>query len=311
MEGDAASGREGWLRAAGLLAVTVSSSVVNPMILVAVPFGFLIVLMSQRSLLALVFAAAAGATVAMGDSSSGFWFVERGWALLVGGCFMALTLRWPEGSFLPRGLGAIFGSFVGMGLLFWVRPGEWAVAEWMVKSRLEFAMNGVLQTVRNGVAPEAVPELFETQVMLFLAVQGLVFPALLGLASLSALGFAWWLFGRVTRSPGPGLGLLKDFRFNDQMVGVLIIGIISLFLSSGTVERVGVNAVVFMGALYALRGAGVVLFMTGGFSLLGGILLLVGFFLLAPFMVLGAMFIGLGDTWFDLRSRGPFLRSGA
>ncbi len=311
MEGDAASGREGWLRAAGLLAVTVSSSVVNPMILVAVPFGFLIVLMSQRSLLALVFAAAAGATVAMGDSSSGFWFAERGWALLVGGCFMALTLRWPEGSFLPRGLGAIFGSFVGMGLLFWVRPGEWAVAEWMVKSRLEFAMNGVLQTVRNGVAPEAVPELFETQVMLFLAVQGLVFPALLGLASLSALGFAWWLFGRVTRSPGPGLGLLKDFRFNDQMVWVLIIGIISLFLSSGTVERVGVNAVVFMGALYALRGAGVVLFMTGGFSLLGGILLLVGFFLLAPFMVLGAMFIGLGDTWFDLRSRGPFLRSGA
>jgi hypothetical protein len=311
MEGDAASGREGWLRAAGLLAMTMSSLVVSPMILVAVPFGFLIVLMSQRSLLALVFAAAAGATVAMGDSSSGFWFAERGWAILVGGCFLALTLRWPEGSFLPRGLGAVFGSFVGMGLLFWVRPGEWAVAEWMVKSRLEFAMNGVLQTVRNGVAPEAVPELFETQAMLFLAVQGLVFPALLGLASLSALGFAWWLFGRVTRSPGPGLGPLKDFRFNDQMVWVLIIGIIALFLSSGTVERVGVNAVVFMGALYALRGAGVVLFMTGGFSLLGGILLLVGFFLLAPFMVLGAMFIGLGDTWFDLRSRGPVLRSGA
>ena len=311
MEGDAASGREGWLRAVGLLAVTMSSSVVSPMILVAVPFGFLIVLMSQRSLLALVFAAAAGATVAMGDSSSGFWFAERGWALLVGGCFLALTLRWPEGSFLPRGLGAVFGSFVGMGLLFWVRPGEWAVAEWMVKSRLEFAMNGVLQAVRNGVAPEAVPELFETQAMLFLAFQGLVFPALLGLASLSALGFAWWLFGRVTRSPDPGIGTLKEFRFNDQMVWILIFGIVALLLSSGAVERIGVNAVVFMGALYALRGAGVVLFMTGGFSLLGGILLLVGFFLLAPFMVLGAMFIGLGDTWFDLRSRGPVLRSGA
>lgn len=311
MEGNAAPGREGWLRAAGLLAITVFSSVMNPMVLVAVPFGILMVLMSPRSLLSLVFAAAAGATVAMGDSSTGFWYAERGWALVLGGCFIALTLRWPEGRFLPRGLGAVFGSFLGMGLLFWVRPGEWSVAEWMVKSRLEFAMNSVLQSIRSGVAPEAVPELFEAQALWFMAFQGLVFPALLGLASLTALGFAWWLFKRVSRSPDPGIGPLKDFRFNDQLVWILILGMISLLLSSGAFERVGVNAVVFMGALYALRGAGVVLFMTGGFSLFGGILLLVGFFLLAPFMVLGAMFIGLGDTWFDLRSRGPILRPGA
>jgi hypothetical protein len=139
----------------------------------------------------------------------------------------------------------------------------------------------------------------------------LVFPALLGLASLSALGFSWWLYKRVSRSPDPGIGALKDFRFNDQMVWILILGMVALLLSSGAIERVGVNALVFMGALYALRGAGVVLFLTGGFSLFGGILLLVGFFLLAPFMVLGAMFIGLGDTWFDLRNRGPILRPGA
>jgi hypothetical protein len=267
--------------------------------------------MSPRSLLSVVFAAAAGATVAMGDFSTGFWFAERGWALLVGGCFMALTLRWPQGSFFPRGLGAVFGSFIGMGLLFWVRPGEWAVAEWMVNSRLESAMNAVLQSVRDSVAPEAVPEMFETQAMWLLAFQELVFPALLGLASLSALGFAWWLFKRVARSAEAGIGPLKEFRFNDQMVWILILGIMALLLSSGAVERVGLNAVVFMGALYALRGAGVVLFLTGGFSLLGGVLLLVGFLLLAPFMVLGAMFIGLGDTWFDLRSRGPILRPGA
>jgi len=147
--------------------------------------------------------------------------------------------------------------------------------------------------------------------MWFLAFQELVFPALLGLVSLSALGFAWWLFKRVARSADPGIGPLKEFRFNDQMVWILILGIMALLLSSGAVERVGLNAVVFMGALYALRGAGVVLFVTGGFSLFGGVLLLVGFLLLAPFMVLGAMFIGLGDTWFDLRSRGPVLRPGA
>lgn len=311
MEGDTAPGREGWLRAAGLLALATSSPAVSPMILLAVPFGILIVLMSPRSLLSLVFAAAAGAMVAMGDSSSGFWFAERGWALLVGGSFLALTLRWPKGSFFPRGLGAVIGSFIGMGLLFWVRPGEWTVADWMVKSRLESVWSGVLQMVQISVAPEPVPEVVETQISWFLTFQGMAFPALLGLASLSALGFAWWLFCRVSRRPDPGIGPLKDFRFNDQMVWVLIFGITALLLSSGVVERVGVNAVVFMGALYALRGAGVVLFMTGGFSLFGGVLLLVGFFLVAPLLVLGAMFIGLGDTWFDLRSRGPVLRPGA
>jgi hypothetical protein len=101
---------------------------------------------------------------------------------------------------------------------------------------------------------------------------------------------------------------LKEFRFNDQMVWVLILGITALLLSSGAVERAGANAVVFVGALYALRGAGVVLFLTGGVSLFGGLLFLVGFIVLAPFVTLGAMFIGLGDTWFDLRGRGPILR---
>ena len=311
MEEDAESGREGWLRAAGLLAVVVFLSIVSPLVLVAVPFGVLLVFKSKGSLLSLAFAAVAGGAVAAGDSSSGFWLVERGWALLLGGCFLALTFRWPGGGFLPRGLGAVSVSALGAGMLFWVRPGDWAVVEWMVNSRLEFTVNMLLQSVADGLAPEPVPEWFEAQAMWTLAFQGMVFPAFLGLASLSALGFAWWLFKRVSRSPDPGIGPLKDFRFNDQMVWVLIFGMTALLLSSGVVERVGVNAVVFMGALYALRGAGVVLFKTGGVSLFGGVLFLAGFLLLAPFMVLGAMFIGLGDTWFDLRSRGPILRSGA
>ena len=119
---------------------------------------------------------------------------------------------------------------------------------------------------------------------------------------------AWWLFVRLDRRHASGIGPLKEFRFNDQLVWVLILGIISLVLSSGIVARLGVNAVVFMGALYALRGAAVVLFLTGGLSLFGGFLFVIGFVLLAPFVVLGAMVIGLGDTWFDLRKRGVLSR---
>jgi hypothetical protein len=133
------------------------------------------------------------------------------------------------------------------------------------------------------------------------AVQGFIFPALLGLASLSALGFSWWLYKKLTRSREEAIGPLKDFRFNDQLVWVLILGIVALIASSGALERIGVNAAVFMGSLYALRGAAVVLFVTGGGSFLGGILFAVMFVLLAPLVVLGAAFIGLVDNWFDLR----------
>jgi hypothetical protein len=99
------------------------------------------------------------------------------------------------------------------------------------------------------------------------------------------------------------LGALKEFRFNDQLVWILILGLLAVLGSSGLIARFGTNAVVFMGTLYALRGVAVVLFLTGGFSLFGGILLLVGFFLVAPFFLFGAFIIGLGDTWLDLRTR--------
>jgi hypothetical protein len=169
---------------------------------------------------------------------------------------------------------------------------------------MDIAMDSVLQTVGMGVGSDAVPVELEAQVTEAVAFQGVVFPALVGLASLSALGLAWWLQKKVGLGPGKEICPLKDFRFNDQLVWVFIVGILALVASSGGLERLGTNTVVFMGALYALRGVGVVLFMTGGVSVLGALLFIVGFVLLAPFVVFGAVFIGLGDTWFDLRSRG-------
>jgi hypothetical protein len=294
----------GWPGAFGLLMVATATWVGNPGILVAVPLGLLAFLMAPRRPMALVVGTVALALAVLGTPTSGFGYLERGWALLLGGWFVALSLRWPEGRFLPRGLGAVVGSFLGMGLLLAVRPGEWTVVDWLVKSRLELAVTTFLQSARTRVGPEVVSEAFETSAFDLLNLQGLVYPALLGLASLSALGVAWWLFGRLAKRSGAVLGTLPDFRFNDQLVWVLIFGIIALVMSSGAVERLGVNAVVFMGALYALRGAAVVLFLTGGLSIFGGLLAFVGFIFLAPFVVTGAVFIGLGDTWFDLRNRG-------
>jgi hypothetical protein len=159
----------------------------------------------------------------------------------------------------------------------------------------------ILQAVRTRIGADALPAGFEAVIVEKITGQIFIFPALLGLASLSALGLAWWLFRKIGRGSGEGIGPFREFRFNDQLVWILILGFLALLASSGVVERIGVNAVVFMGGLYALRGVAVVTTITGGISLFGGILLAVVSVVLAPYAVTGAALIGLGDTWFDLR----------
>jgi hypothetical protein len=303
MGSSTSGGRMTWLQVLGLLAATGAFSVVNPGLLVAVPLALLAAVLPPRRAVAVAVALGVGALAFLGEPYSGLWYVERAWALLLGGWFLALTLRWPGERFLPRGWGAVAGAFLVMALLFWVRPGEWAMLDWAIRSRLEAGFRFALAVIRSNDGTGVVTDAFEAQVWQMITFLGSVFPALLGLASLSALALAWWLYLRIGRGIRNGISSLRDFRFNDQLVWVFISGLLVLLLSSGLPERLGTNAVVFMGALYALRGVAVILFVTGGGSLLGGLLFLVAFFLVAPLILIGAMIIGLGDTWLDLRTR--------
>ena len=294
---------QGWLRAAGLAVATGAFSVLNPLVLVAVPLALLVVVLKPRGLAGILLALVAVVVTFGGGGRTGFWFLERGWALLIGGWFLALTLRWPLGGFFSRGLGAVAGSFGAMGCILWSRPLDWEVLNWAVTSRMESAMSMALQGVRISLGPDVIPLDLEVRLLEAMALQAEIFPALLGLASLAGLGLAWWIYIRLARQPEPGLGPLRDFRFNDQLVWILILGLVVLLGSSGFWDRLGANTVVFMGALYTLRGIGVLLFLTGGVSVLGGILLLLGLYFVAPFLVAGAFVIGLGDTWLNLRAR--------
>ncbi|NIP56735.1 MAG: DUF2232 domain-containing protein, partial [Gemmatimonadetes bacterium] len=161
-----------------------------------------------------------------------------------------------------------------------------------------------LSLVRNAGGPDAVPPELADAVYRTVEIQGIVFPALLGLASLGALGVAWWIYVRLATGGDQGLAPLAHFRFHDQLVWLFIVGLVLVLAgSSGTLERAGTNAVVFMGALYALRGAAVLIFVTGGLSLAGSALLALALLFVAPVLLAGAMLVGLGDTWFDLRAR--------
>ena len=58
-----------------------------------------------------------------------------------------------------------------------------------------------------------------------------------------------------------------------------------------------------MGALYALRGSAVFMYISGGLSLFGYVLLAISLVLAAPVVVGVAMIVGIGDTWLDVRAK--------
>ena len=298
------SGRAmGWPGAVGLMAATGVLSTANPGLLVAIPLALMALFLPARGRTSIVVAFLLGLLAFSGTPTSGLWYVERGWAALLGGWFLALTLRWPGGAFISRGLGAVAGTYGAMGLLFWTRPGYWAVVDWAVTSRLEGGMALALQAVRSSIGPQAIPVATEARLLEAMALQGTIFPAILGLASLAALGAAWWMYLRLNRVDEVGIRPLIEFRFNDQLVWVLILGFVLLLGFPGVLERMGINAVVFMGVLYAFRGLAVGWALLGGPTVFLGIVLFFAFLVAAPFLLAGAFVFGLGDTWLNLRAR--------
>jgi hypothetical protein len=110
------------------------------------------------------------------------------------------------------------------------------------------------------------------------------------------------------------LSPLREFRFNDQLVWGLIIGLIVLVVPGLAIGRgIGANLVLFFGALYAMRGLGVLAWFmspaTFAASLVAGSVLVlvpvVNVIAILGFMTLGvtALGLGVGDTWADWRNR--------
>jgi len=293
------AGSREWLRAAGLLALALALAPVGPLALLTVPLALLGGGLggwrgSMVALPALLVAWGAG-------PEPGLWFLERGWALLAGGWFLALTLRWPGLGLTTRSVTAVAAAIVTATLVLVGSPGGWTVVEWAVRARLEQGAAAAAEVMRmmaaSGAAggEETLRALVETQLYLL--------PALLALATVAALGLAWWIIVRSTTGTRGALAPLAEFRFPDPLVWVLIGGVMVLLVGAGPWARIGVNLVVFMMPLYALRGAGVVLGVRGGLSLWGWLLVSLGMIFAAPALLFGAFLVGLGDTWLDLRAR--------
>ncbi len=138
------------------------------------------------------------------------------------------------------------------------------------------------------------------------------FPALLGLQSLAALALAWASYHRLNRARlGMPLSPLREFRFNDQLVWGLIVGLTIMFLPSlSSLRGLGRNLLVFFGALYAIRGLGVLSWFIAPAGLVLALAIVIAMLfwpVAAAFalttLTIAAFGLGIGDTWADWRRR--------
>ena len=269
----------------------------HPLHLVLVPLAVLLVALPPRNAVALGVAGALGGLVMFWPQGP-LWYVERGWALLASGWFVLLLVLWPRASFTTRAVAATAGAMATAAALIAVF-GSWAELDWTIASEYRAAV-GAARDAWSG-------RLMDTEQMLTLAAElpARLFPGMLAIGTVAALGVAWWMYGRLAERGEP-LGRLTEFRFPDLLVWVLIAGLALLVLPVAEwADRLGGNLVLFMSALYALRGLAVLVALV--VSMVGTqlpvlLVLAVAGVILYPIVAAGTLLLGITDTWLDLRS---------
>lgn len=287
----------GWPTVLGLMLVAVSFSVLNPVQLVVIPLALLMLALAPRVPRTALVAAALAALAFIGPRGT-LWYVERGWALLLAGWFVVTVVAWPRASFTARAVAATAASVASAAAIIAGRGG-WAVLDHTIASHY--------QDVAEAVSRSWPGSALDTETMMAWAGEfpAWVFPGLTAVGSVAALAVAWWAFGRLSGMGRP-LGRLTEFRFPDALVWVLIAALaLVLVPMAGWAPRVGSNVLVFMGALYALRGLAVMVALVlamAGSQVAVLVVLGVVAVLLYPIVVAGTLLLGVTDTWLDLRS---------
>ncbi len=314
--GDVARPRKNrsWVALVGLvLLAAIFSGAITPAILLAVPFGLLAVALPPRRppvivagvvLLVLLLSSAAG-----GDS---LWYFERGWSILLGSWFVVMVIAMPAASFVSRALATLGASVATSAVFLALNRGGFARLDGAVSGKLKdgakAATDAFAQMMPNADTqaakdlPANMVKMAELQVMLF--------PALLSIASVAALGAGWWMFRKLAASDEQPLRPVREFRFSDHLVWMLVVGALLVLVSDHALaNRVGMNLVVFMAALYALRGLAVLLVVGRAPGPFGKIMGAIAVLYLFPIVMAATMIVGLTDTWLDIRAKRPIAPS--
>jgi hypothetical protein len=259
-----------------------------------------------------------------------FYNLARGWSLLLAGAFGLVCLLSTDRPFFTRAMAALvmtLGLGTVMSLLGPVTMSRTAnvMSDEFTRRNTDTmaSLTAVIEShpkewqqfVDKMPVLADLPSDTEKTLGSFSDFGRMVFPSFLALESLAALALAWATYHRLGRTRlGAPLGALREFRFNDQLVWGLIVGLVTVLVPSlAGLRALGANLLVFFGTLYAVRGLGVLnWFMAPGtlgvMVVIGGVLLfapVLQVFAALAFIMLGvaAVALGLGDTWADWRGR--------
>jgi hypothetical protein len=132
-----------------------------------------------------------------------------------------------------------------------------------------------------------------------------LFPGVLALTALLGSWLSWLWYHRIARAPiAPPAPPLRDFRFNDQLVWLLVLAIgLTLIHLSPSLDVVTQNVLLVVLALYWLRGLAVMRTAVRRASpLFIGVIVLI-MLPMFPFVLVGFTLLGVADTWVDFRRR--------
>ena len=240
---------------------------------------------------------------------SGLWLQQSGGlgaqfarsaAVLVSGCFLALTL-WRPSNRMCRALAATAGA--GLALAIWmVGLGvRWATLQAAVGEEVQTFQTAMRATLSR---TEAWSEM-SRQMSLMADTVSLLYPGLLALAAIAGLRLAWAWYHRIANRPvGAPPVPFPAFGFSDQLVWGWVVGLGLALLPEPEWARVaGANVLLVWGALYAMRGLAVLV--TVGRRTPPAVLVALAMVtvVLLPFVLGGLTVVGLADTWLDFRRR--------
>jgi len=243
--------------------------------------------------------------------------IAKGWSLLLAASFGVASIMSPRQSFFPRALSAVGLSFaVGLALVLFAskRPdaveravrAEYSrrVDSWLADWQSVSKTREWLELTRDNPGMDTLARESTDRLRRLPPVTARLYPSVLALESLAVLALAWGLYHRVSRARiGAPLAPLKEFRFNDQLVWGLVLGITAVAVPTlKAFSTAGLNLLVFFGALYALRGLGVLAWFFAPGRLMVALTIGLAIFMW-PLLGVFALGVGLGDTWLDWRSR--------
>jgi hypothetical protein len=275
-------------------------SIVNPAPLIVVPLALLLVALPPVRPAWIVLGAMLLVPVWL-TPATGVTDFERGYALVLAAWFLAASVAVPKQTFLTRALIAVLAAGTTCAVFYVLEPGAFAQLDASLRLRVMSGVESLLALAegneRIGLVEPALREVADVQTR--------IYPALLALASLAALGVAWWVFRRLTANDGHALGPLSRFRFTDALVWLLIAGVLLVLLPlDDAAGRAGANLLAFMGVLYSVRGLAVLVVLSGGLPGPIGIALgMVLIVLLYPLVMAATFVVGLSDTWVEFRKR--------